>query len=145
MAQADDTGLEAGRAAVLMALAGQTDEELARRPPDGGWNAWEIAYHLFDIERWYIAKLCEAATADRAAALARFMTVWARLRDEAVALARDIPPERLDAPGLLGGVPDWTPRGLLAAIAAHDYEHAAQIQAAREEGRGTQMDADEGR
>ena len=75
MAEPEVTGLEAGRAAVLAALAGLTDAELARRPPDGGWNGWEIAYHLFDIERWYVAKLCEAATADRAAALSRYMTI----------------------------------------------------------------------
>ena len=78
-----------------------------------------------------MAKLCEAAAPDPSAALSRFMRIWSRLRDEAVSLAREIPAERLDQRGLLGGVPDWTPRGLIAAIAAHDHEHAAQALTAR--------------
>jgi hypothetical protein len=124
-------GLESGRSAVTRALGGATDDELSRRPAEGQWNAWETAYHLFDIERWYIAKLCEAASGSRAEALERFIGIWARLRDEAISMARDIPAERFDQPGLLSGVPDWTPRALLEAMAAHDREHTAQIQAAR--------------
>ncbi|MER3419462.1 MAG: hypothetical protein C4290_02590 [Chloroflexota bacterium] len=123
--------LAAGRAAVLAAYAQITAAELDRRPPGEGWSAWEVAYHLLDIERWYIAKLCEATTSDRAAALARLLTVWTQLREETLALAHAVPPERLDRPGLLSGVPDWTPRRLLAAIAAHDHEHAAQVRATR--------------
>lgn len=122
------------RAAVLAAFAHMTEAELDRRPADGEWSAWEIAYHLLDIERWYIAKLCEATAPDRTAALARLLAVWARLREETLALARAVPPERLNRPGLLSGVPDWTPRRLLAAIAAHDQEHAVQVRAARGSG-----------
>ncbi len=123
--------LAAGRAAVLAACAQVSAAELDRRPPDGGWSAWEVAYHLLDIERWYIAKLCEATAPDRTAALARLLGIWARLREETIALARAVPPERLDRAGLLSGVPDWTPRRLLRAIATHDHEHAAQVRAAR--------------
>jgi uncharacterized damage-inducible protein DinB len=128
----------ASRAAVLAAFAHITEAELDRRPADGEWSAWEIAYHLLDIERWYIAKLCEATAPprlagapDRTAALARLLAVWARLREETLALARAVPPERLDQAGLLSGVPDWTPRRLLRAIVTHDHEHAAQVRAAR--------------
>lgn len=131
---AELSALEAGRGQVLEAFARMHAAELDGAEAAGEWTAWEIAYHLLDIERWYIAKLCEAAAADRVEALARFMAVWARLRDETLALAHDLPPERLDVAGLLSGVPDWTPRSLLDAIAAHDREHAAQIGAAR---RGT--------
>ena len=123
--------LVASTADVLACLGGLSQDELERRPPDGGWNAWEIAYHLFDIERWYIAKLCEATAHDRAQALTRFVEVWRRLREQTLALADVVPPERLDTQGLLSGVPDWTPRRLLDAIAAHDHEHAAQARAAR--------------
>jgi hypothetical protein len=132
--------LVAGRAAVLAAYAHITAAELDRRPQDGGWSAWEVAYHLLDIERWYIAKLCEATAPDRAAALARLLGVWAQLREETLALARAVPPARLDRAGLLSGVPDWTPRRLLGAITAHDHEHAAQVRAAR----GTQPPATTG-
>lgn len=125
-----ETELELGKAAVLSAFAG-AGTEASQRAPDGGWSAWEVAYHLLDIERWYIAKLCEASAADRAEALARFVAVWARLRDEAIALARDVPAERLHVAGLLSGVPDWTPGGLIASMSAHDREHAAQVTSAR--------------
>ena len=131
MAEADVGQLREGQAAVLAALAAVPPAQVARRPSEDSWNAWEIAYHLFDIERWYVAKLCEAAAPDRSAALGRFMHVWSRLRDEAIELARAIPVERLEQAGLLGGVADWTPRVLIAAIAAHDREHAAQVLAAR--------------
>jgi hypothetical protein len=123
--------LLAGRADVLAALAA-AGRDVTRRPPDGGWSAWEIAYHLFDIERWYLAKLCEAASPDRPAALARFVQAWSELREASVALAGRIPAEQLDRPGLLSGVPEWTPRGLLEIIASHDHEHAAQIRASIE-------------
>lgn len=123
----DATALTAGTEAVLRAFAGLTDDELALRPAPGEWNAWEIAYHLLDIERWYLAKLCEAVSDGPAEALARFMQVWARLRAETAALAAALPADRLDTPGLLSGVPDWTPRTLLAAIAAHDREHVGQV------------------
>jgi hypothetical protein len=128
--------LEASTAAVLVALRGCVGDEPVRRPSDGGWNAREIAYHLLDIERWYAAKLCEAVALDQSAALDRFMDVWSRLRAETLALARAVPSDRLDRRGLLSGVPAWTPRDLLAAMAAHDREHAAQALAARRSGEG---------
>jgi hypothetical protein len=125
------------------ALAAFTEagSQIEQRPADGGWNAWEIAYHLFDIERWYIAKLCEASTSDRPAALQRFLAVWSRLRDEAAAIAADIPAERMDVPGLLSGVPDWTPRLLIDAMAAHDHEHAAQVRDAASPARDPTSDS----
>lgn len=118
--------LRVSRDAALAAFV-EAGSRIEQRPPAGGWNPWEIAYHLFDIERWYIAKLCEAATTDRPAALARFLAVWSRLRDETAAIAAEIPGERMDTAGLLSGVPDWTPRSLMNALAAHDREHAAQV------------------
>jgi hypothetical protein len=135
-------GLDAGTRAVLAAFDGLSGDDLDRRPRDGEWSAWQIAYHLFDIERWYIAKLCEAMAPDRATALERFMAIWRRLREESVELARAIPEERLDEAGLLQGVPDWTPRGLIEAMAVHDADHAAQARAAvaGEEGHGRAVD-----
>ncbi len=127
----DGGPLDEGKTDSMAALARVPAAEIVLRPAGGGWNAREIAYHLFDIERWYIAKLCEAATPNQAAALSRFMEIWSRLRDEAILLAAEIPDERLDQPGLLTGVPEWTPRSLIAAMAAHDREHAAQARAAR--------------
>jgi hypothetical protein len=110
-----------------MAAFSEIGRQIEQRPADGGWSPWEVAYHLFDIERWYIAKLCEASATDRPAALQRFLAVWSRLRDKAAAIAAGIPPERMDVAGLLSGVPDWTPRLLLEAMEAHGHEHAAQV------------------
>lgn len=125
------TDLRAGQQAVERTLTGLSAVAARSRPMDGGWNAREIAYHLVDIERWYIAKLCEAVTNDPAAALDRFVAIWSDLRRQTLALAEAIPPERLDQAGLLSGVPEWTPRSLLTAIADHDQEHAAQAVAAK--------------
>ena len=123
--------LSAGGAEVLAAFAGMDAATATRQPADGGWDARSVAYHLLDIERWYIAKLCEAVTDDPASALQRFLAVWQRLRAETIALAAALSPDRLGTPGLLSGVPGWTPALLLKTIAQHDAEHAEQVAALR--------------
>ena len=115
---------------LLAALSNLDAEQLLRRPAAGEWSAWDIAYHVAQIEVWYVAKLCEAASADAPEAMARLLAAWQSLRQSGLALARGMPAERLDVPGLLSGVKDWTPRQLLERIAAHDREHAAQARAA---------------
>jgi hypothetical protein len=91
-----------------------------------------------EIEVWYLATLCEAASTGPAQALAAFGDAWQRLRAESLALASTIPEERLNREGQLSGVPDWTPRQLLERIAAHDDEHTVQVDAAiRDNGRAT--------
>ena len=52
--------------------------------------------------------------------------VNARLAPDMLTLAGQVPSERMDTPGLLTGVPDWTPRQLVERMAAHDREHARQ-------------------
>jgi hypothetical protein len=115
---------------LLGALYGLNEEQLARRTAVGEWSAWDIAYHVAQMEVWYLAKLCEAACSSAPEAMREFVVWWRSQRQKALALADAIPPERLDTPGLLGGVPDWTPRQLLERMAAHDREHTAQVQAA---------------
>jgi hypothetical protein len=122
--------LSVSTADLVDALSGLMDEALARRPAPEEWSAWDIAYHVAQIEVWYIAKLCEAAAGGPAAALTRFTDVFAGMRARALDLVRALPPERLDAPGQLTGVPDWTPRDLVERMAAHDHEHAAQTRTA---------------
>lgn len=118
---------------VAEAFRGLTEQTLNRRPAPEEWSAWDIAYHLAQIEVWYIAKLCEAAASGPVDALERFMAVYQAMRSQAVMLAAALPAlpaERLDQPGQLTGVPDWTPRQLVERMTAHDHEHAAQVQAA---------------
>ena len=111
-------------------LSGLDAERLTRRPAPGEWSVWDIAYHVAQIEIWYLAKLCEAASIDAPAAAERFLSAWQQLRSQGLALAGEIAPERLDVPGLLTGVPDWTPRHLLERMAAHDREHVEQASVA---------------
>jgi hypothetical protein len=122
--------LSSSTADLADALGGLTDAALTLRPAPEAWSAWDIAYHVAQIEVWYIAKLCEAAGGGPAAALARFLELFAGMREEALALVHALPPERLDEPGQLTGVPDWTPRLLVERMAAHDHEHAAQARTA---------------
>lgn len=124
------------------ALAGLDASQLDRRRGAGEWSAWDIAYHITQIEIWYLAKLCEASSTDRSEALDRFVEAWRSVREASLALAGELPAERLDRPGLLGGVPDWTARDLLERMAAHDIEHAQQAAAAS--GRGRQRAAGNG-
>jgi hypothetical protein len=112
--------------AIFAALYGLDGEQLMRRPAPGEWSAWDIAYHVAQIEVWYFAKLCEAAFPNPADAMRAFVLYWRSQRQQGLAVAGDIPLERLDTPALLGGVPEWTPRQLLERMAAHDREHADQ-------------------
>ena len=117
-------------AMIQSALGGLDSDALSRRPAPGEWSAWDIAYHITQLEVWYLAKLCEATAREPSQAMARFMQLWFEMRARALSMAAEIPPDRLDAVGLLTGVPDWTPRLLLARMAAHDREHAAQARRA---------------
>lgn len=114
----------------LRATFSTIDEAAITRRPPGGWSVWEIAYHLMDMERWFLAKVCEAASGSRAEALTHFVLQWSRLREDVATRLQTMPADRMDVPGLLSGVPGWTPRALLAVMAAHDREHLAQIRAA---------------
>jgi hypothetical protein len=118
--------LAASTEQVFEAISGLDVEQLVRRPAPEEWSAWDIAYHVAQIEVWYVAKLCEAASVDAPAAMERFLEAWQQLRRFGLTLAERIPPERLDAAGLLSGVPDWTPRQLIERMAGHDREHAEQ-------------------
>jgi hypothetical protein len=128
----DVRALTRSSANLLDALSGLDARRLAQRPAPDEWSAWDIAYHVAQIEVWYFAKLCEAASHDAPAAMARFLTAWQAIRAQGLALVAALPRERLDEAGLLSGVPDWTPRQLLERMAAHDQEHAAQARAAAE-------------
>lgn len=122
--------LRRSTAALRDALSHMDAAALTRRPAPDEWNCWDIAYHVAQIEVWYVAKLCEAVSAGAPEAAARFLGVWSALREAAIALAEEVPSERLDRAGLLSGVPDWTPRELIQRIADHDEEHAAQARVA---------------
>src|SRR5262245_44102583 len=86
-------------ARLLDALSGLDAEALRRRPEPEAWSAWDIAYHVAQIEVWYFAKLCEAASTDGPGAMERFLRGWRRLRTQGLALAEEVPEERLDRPG----------------------------------------------
>src|SRR3712207_8818143 len=96
MAVPEIDALVASTAELLTTLAGVDAERLLRRPAADQWSAWDIAYHVAQIEVWYFAKLCEAASADAPAAMRRFLDAWQQLRSSGTELARAIPRERMD-------------------------------------------------
>lgn len=119
--------LRASTDTLIAALSGLDAARLLSRPAADAWSAWDIAYHVAQIEVWYAAKLCEASAPSPPAAMNSFVELWSALRQASLRLAAAIPTERFDQAGLLGGVPTWTPRALLQAMAEHDHDHAAQV------------------
>lgn len=134
-----DALLRSGEA-LAAAFADIDAPSLLQRPAAGEWSAWDIAYHVAQIEIWYYAKLCEAVYPDPVAAVRHFLAGWQELRVRAVALAEQLPTARLAQRGLLTGVPEWSAHDLLERVAAHDLEHAAQALAARATQGGQQQE-----
>ncbi|MBI3969521.1 MAG: DinB family protein [Chloroflexi bacterium] len=112
---------------VVRAFADLSPDEVHRRPAPGEWSPWEMVYHLASAEVWWVAKLCEATAPDRHVATARLLDLWRTLRTAAFEYAGELDPGRLDQPGQLTGVPDWTPRILLESFVTHAQEHAQQL------------------
>ena len=45
---------------LLGATVGLTDEDIALKPPDGGWSVLEVLEHVLKVERLYLATIREA-------------------------------------------------------------------------------------
>jgi hypothetical protein len=138
-----------GSAAVDEALAGITDEELDRRPPDGGWTARQVAHHLADSEAMAYTRLRRlVADADPVVIHGYDEPRWAdrlhydRPITDAIAVMHAV---RTASAALLHVLTaeEWERRGThteggaysvvrwLEIYAEHPHEHAAQIRAAR--------------
>jgi hypothetical protein len=139
----------AGTDAVGEALAGATDDELDRRPADGGWTARQVVHHLADAEARSMLRLRQLLADDHAVIEAYDQDGWAeRLPydgpvEEPLAVVAAVRAVSLATLGLLGPA-DWSRAGRhpehaepytverwLELYAEHPHDHAAQIRAAR--------------
>ena len=130
------------------ALAGATDDELDRRPADGGWTARQVAHHLADSETMAYTRLRRLIADDDPIIQGYDEPTWAerlhyeRPIGEALAVVRAV---RTASLGLLRalGPSEWERHGQhsesgpysvddwLRIYAAHCHDHAAQIREAR--------------
>lgn len=138
----------AGADAAEAALAGATDDELDRRPADGGWTARQVAHHLADSETMAYTRLrrliadddpiiqgydeptwAERLHYDRP--IAEALAVVRAVRTASLGLLRALSPSEWERQGRHSesgpySVDDW-----LRIYAAHCHDHAAQIREAR--------------
>ncbi len=122
-------------------IAGRSEEDLRRRPADGGWSAKEIAGHLRDAARIYHERLFLAATHERPflepydeAALARdrnyqemtLAEIVAGLRswrEETVALLEGLEPAAWERVAVHGEVGEMSIVHLVAHMIEHEADH----------------------
>ena len=138
----------AGAEAAEAALAGATDDELDRRPADGGWTARQVAHHLADSETMAYTRLRrliadddpiiqgydEPTWAERLhyeRPIAEALAVVRAVRTASLSLLRTLTPSEWERRGRHSesgpySVDDW-----LQIYAAHCHDHAAQIREAR--------------
>jgi len=138
-----------GSDAVDAALAGITDMELDRVPPDGGWTARMVAHHLADSEAMSYTRLRRLVADDDPVVIQGYEEPrWAerlhydRPIAEAVAVMRAV---RAASLTLLDALTEdeWGRTGThteggacsverwLEIYAAHPHDHAEQIKVAR--------------
>jgi uncharacterized damage-inducible protein DinB len=135
------------------AIAGLDEEGFRARPAGGGWTVAEVLAHLLDDEPRLLADVEAALGADRAPFSANpdderekrakdaaqrmpvpqvLHGLLARRRDTLGRL-ESLPAEGLERPAGHAAYGSTTVEGLFAHIAAHELEHAAQIQTIRAE------------
>lgn len=144
--------LERARAALLEAVTGLTEEQMRRRPGEGGWSVAEVMAHLPVWER----RMLSEADSLRRMAGQRIAPLSQAEREEAAGRGRLLPPpaiihdlvaarwdtlrflDRLPARdlGRLGRHEEWgdlTIAQLLTMIAAYEEDQATEVRRVREE------------
>jgi hypothetical protein len=137
-----------GSDAMDAAVAGITDEELDRVPPDGGWTARQVAHHLADSEAMaytrirrviadedpQIAGYDESAWAERLhydRPIGEALAVVRAVRAASLALLEGLTPEEWERTGIHSESGPYSVDRWLEIYASHPHEHADQIRAAR--------------
>src|SRR6187549_2396540 len=138
-----------GSDAVDAALAGITDMELDRVPPDGGWTARMVAHHLADSEAMSYTRLRRLVADDDPVVIQGYeeprwaerlhydrpigesIAVVRAVRSASLALLESLTEDEWHRSGRHAesgpyGVERW-----LEIYPEHPHEHAAQIRAAR--------------
>ena len=138
----------AGADAAEAALAGATDDDLDRRPADGGWTARQVAHHLADSETMAYTRLRrliadddpiiqgydEPRWAERLhyeRPIAEALAVVRAVRTASLSLLRTLSPSEWERQGQHSesgaySVDDW-----LSYYAGQSHDHADQIRRAR--------------
>jgi hypothetical protein len=139
----------AGAAEVDEALAGITDAELDRRPPEpDGWTARQVAHHLADSEAMAYTRLRRLLADDDPVIAGYDEPVWANrlhydrpiepsvavmraVREASVQLLEAIDENEWGRTGVHTESGPYSVEGWLRIYASHPHEHAEQIRAAR--------------
>jgi hypothetical protein len=139
----------AGAAEVDEALAGITDAELDRRPPEpDGWTARQVAHHLADSEAMAYTRLRRLLADDDPVIAGYDEPVWAErlhydrpiapsvavmcaVREASVQLLESIDEDEWGRTGVHTESGPYSVEGWLRIYASHPREHAQQIRAAR--------------
>ncbi len=138
----------AGFADLEDSLAGITDAELDRRPPDGGWTAREVAHHMADSEARAFIRLRRLIAEDNPTILgydepeyarrlhydrpiASSLAVVEAVRAASLELLESLTPEEWSRTGTHSESGPYSVEGWLAIYADHPRDHANQIRAAR--------------
>jgi hypothetical protein len=137
-----------GSDAVDTALADITDEELDRRPADGGWSARMVAHHLADSEAMaytrvrrliadedpQIAGYDEPRWAERLhydRPISEALAVMRAVRAASLALLEALTPEEWERVGVHSESGAYSVDRWLRIYANHPHDHADQIRRAR--------------
>jgi hypothetical protein len=137
-----------GYADVEDALAGATDEDLDRPPPDGGWTARQVVHHLADSEATAYIRLRRLIAEDDPLIqgydepeyarrlhydrpIGPSLAVLRAVREASLQLLESLTPEEWKRSGTHGESGRYSVERWLEIYAAHSHDHAAQIRAAR--------------
>jgi hypothetical protein len=136
-----------GYADVADALAGVTDDELDRPPPDG-WTARQVVHHLADSEATAYVRLRRLIAEDEPVIAAYDEPEYARrlhyerpiapslavlraVREASLQLLESLTPDEWRRTGTHTGSGPYSVEGWLEIYAGHSHDHADQIRKAR--------------
>ena len=143
----------AGYTEVERALAGITDEELDRRPPQpDGWSARQVVHHLADSEAMAYTRLRRLVADDEPLIQGYDEPVWARrlhyddrpiepslavaraVRESSAQLLEALTPDEWTRAGVHSESGAYSVQRWLEIYASHCHDHAEQIRSVRASG-----------
>lgn len=136
-----------GYADVVDALAGITDDELDRPPPDG-WTARQVVHHLADSEATAYVRLRRLIAEDEPLIqgydepeyarrlhydrpIAPSLAVLRAVREASLQLLESLTPDEWERSGTHSESGPYSVDRWLRIYAEHSHDHAAQIRKAR--------------
>jgi DinB superfamily len=137
----------AGPDLIAAAVAGLTDADLDRVPPDGSWTARMVVHHMADSEMTSALRVRRLIAEDRPAITGYDEELWSKrvyydrpipasldamraARASTTEILRLMTPEEWQREGTHSELGRYTPEIWLEIYVRHAEEHAAQIQRA---------------